>query len=196
MTYRLIIFAIFWFLASVIRAQEQKPLKETVVSKLDNAWFGNGTFTIIRNNRDSCNAWVRRLKTKELETEDLKSSYEQVKIAYDAVLDAMIEDINKANSIGEVYRFFVDSKERKTEYKKLSDEADRLCVIFINSSIDACMDDNFGSGIIAQFIFNTWVDILIPDIVQKITEAFRDALKEYYIKRLNSLRFEEWDKIH
>lgn len=196
MPIRFIIISIFCLLVPDVRAQEQKPLKGSVITKLDNAWFGNGTFTNIRNNRDTCEAWVRRLKSGNLSTDELKNSYDQVKIAYDAVLDIMIEDINQANNIGEIYRFFVDSKERKNEYKELSDRAEKLCIVFINASFDATMDDNFGSGIIAQFIFNTWIDALIPDIVQKITEAFRDAVKDYYIKRINSLRFEEWDKIH
>lgn len=193
---RLVIISIFYLLLSDVKAQEQKPLLSSVVSRLDNAWFGNGTFTTIRNNRDTCKAWVKRIKMKGVDNDELKQSYEEVKTAYDAVLDIMIDDVNKANNVGEVYRFFADSKERKTEYKKLSDEADKLCVSFINASFDACMDDNLGAGIIAQFIFNTWVDVLIPDIVQKITEAFRDALKAYYIKRINSLRFEDWSKIN
>jgi hypothetical protein len=195
MPIRFILISFFCLFVPDIRAQVQKPLKGSVITKLDNAWFGNGTFTNIGNNRDTCEAWVRRLKSRKLANDELKNSYGQAKTAYDAVLDTMIADIKNAKNVGEVYRFFVDSKERKTEYKRLSDDADKLCVVFINASIDACMNDNLGAGIIAQFIFNTWIDALVPDIVKKIAEVFRDAVKEYYIKRINSLRFKEWDKI-
>lgn len=178
-----------------LEAQKQAPLKDNIKGKLDNAWFGSGTFSTIRNNRDTCTAWVRRLKSKDLGTDEFKSSYEQVKSAYDAVLDIMIEDVNKANSVGEVYQFFVKSKDRKNEYAKLCGEADGFCAAFINSSMDAYSGENMGSGLIAQFIFTNFVEMLVPDIIQKIAEVFRDALKEYYVARIDSLRFEEWDRI-
>lgn len=196
MTKRSILLLVFCAFTLGMYAQEQKPLKKDIREKLDDAWFGNGTFSVIRNNRDTCEAWVLRLKSKNIGSEELRKSYQKTRSAYDAVLDAMIADVKKANSVGDIYVFFVESKDRKTEYKKLSDQAEKHYVEFVNAAFIACTENEFGSsGRLAQFIFSTWIDVLVPDLVQKIAEVFRDAIKEYYIRRINDLRFREWDKV-
>ena len=181
--------------AIVAFGQGQKPLKEKLRTKLDNAWFGDSLIYHFRNNKEVCEQWVRCLKQKGLETDELRESYEVAKTSYDAVLDAMALDVEKANTVGEIYSFVATSSRRKEEYRILSAVAERKCAEFIEQASHACVGDTFAAGIIAQFIFNTFIDTLVPDFVQRLSEVFRDAVKAYYLDRINGLRFNEWEKV-
>jgi hypothetical protein len=186
------LFFFLGFIGLTAFGQEQQALRKVQKKKLDSDWSINRTIKSISNNRDTCEAWVRRLKEKQVETEDHKQRYVQVKQAYDFLLDQMIQDISEINNMAELYQFIASSNDRTYGYKRECMYADRLCVEFINASFLTLHGDIFTSQ---AFAMNAWLDFFIPGFVSRISDMFREAIKNYYIKKLNGLRFYGWEKV-
>ena len=191
-----ILLLLFLAVAMMGSAQDQQPLRKRTRERLDKAWIGDSTAIKIKYQRSICEEQIRLLKRKELESEELKALYAEAKEAYDMVLDQMIDDISKTATIGEFVAYFGGSSTRKVEYNKLLKLAETKSISFLNASTLAMEDETFASGIFFNVLYNVFIDALIPDFVQQLTEGLRDSIKEYYIKRINSLRFDEWRKIN
>lgn len=170
--------------------QEQKPLTQRITTRLDNAWFGNGTVIKIRENQTKCETLVRRLKSSGKVSDDLINKYMNAKAAYDIVLDTMLNDVNRAESVLDIFNLLARSQERKNRYNELGQKADQVCVIF-KTSAETVLNDNM--GLIDDII--SWTQAIIPSWIRTLAVELRDALKFYYKNRINSLRLKDWSSI-
>ena len=121
-------------------SQKQESLGAVLQKNLDNAWFGNGTVDKILKNQRACENLVRRLKSSRRLNPILKSKYTRAKNAYDVVLDAMTNDVNKAKTVGDIYEMLATSKDRRSKYGELGNRANALCIDFKKAAEQALQD--------------------------------------------------------
>jgi hypothetical protein len=185
---------IFMMILGAMQAvgQDQLPLKKAHKRKIDKEWTLNRTLKSIRNNRDTCEVWIKRLKDTQLETADHKARYLEVKRAYDVLLNGIIKEIAAINSMGDWYQFMISAEDRKNAYRRECMYADRLCIEFINASFITVHGDLFAQQ---EEVMNAWLDLVMPGLVRNMSALFLESLKNYYIRKLEGLRFYPWEKV-
>ena len=93
------------------------------LSKLKKKLPKNELFKSIEANKAETEKLVTRLKYSKKVNKDLIDKYNKVQKAYDKVFDAMMEDVNNANTIGGLVEELIESKKRSEHYDVLGKEA-------------------------------------------------------------------------
>ena len=149
------------------------------------------TIKAIKKNREECEKLVRELKYTGKGSESLIKQYEITKLGYDAVLDAMISDINQASTIGGLVEYLIkDRKQRRTVYADLSRIANESCKEFITNAHNALAKEK---GPIKDLI--DWAFSLLPKWITEISDASFEVVRKILIKKLEEIRFKDWKEI-
>lgn len=173
--------------SSVVFGQnEDKKWLEKLESKLPK----NKLFQSIAANKAETEKLVRRLKNNDKVNDDLIEKYNKVQKAYNKVFDAMMEDVDNANTIGGLVEELIESKKRSAYYDELGKEAGILYEDFQKAGLKALNDEK---GWIKDLI--DWGISFLPRSVERISNASLAAVKLVISDYIDSVRFQDWDNI-
>ncbi|MFK7947890.1 MAG: hypothetical protein AB8G11_09885 [Saprospiraceae bacterium] len=161
------------------------------LEKLEDKLPKNKLFKSIAADKEKTEKLVRRLKNSNNATEDLIEKYNKVQTAYNKVFDAMMEDINNANTIGGLVEELIEAKKRSAYYDELGKEAEELYKEFRKDGLTALKDKK--SIGIKEIV--DWVVSFLPRSVERISNASLSAVKIVISDYIDSARFKDWDNI-
>jgi thioredoxin-related protein len=150
-------------------------------------------FKKIQATQTECVGLVKRVKSANITDRNLIAKYEATKTAFDKVIDAMETDVKNASTISGLVQELVTRKEKRETYKTLADNAGGVYQEFKMSAYRSLSMGMPVGGLLKDML--DWFTDLMPPIVRKITNEALNIVKDLFIKKLETLRFQTWDNI-
>jgi hypothetical protein len=185
-----ILFLVLFALSANV-AFGQSSADKRRIEKLKENLVANDELQKIKKNKEDCEALVGRLKKQGKTTSDLKKQYQNAKNDYDVVIDALISDINKANTIGGLAEQLILTNSRRDKYAELSEKGKASSETFMENAKRALGDEKT----LVVVIINWAADNFLPGWVTKISNASLEVVRKILVDKIEETRFSSWDNV-
>lgn len=142
--------------------------------------------TTIESKRSNVENYVKEIKSKNLENENIKQLYANVQVGFNDVLNKMSSDINDINNILDFSTLNATNR-----YQAELKQAEQKETIFINTALKLLNPEEetsfFGD------LFNTVLSF-IPGAKQ-IQDIYLSSLKTDIQNKINSTKWSDWSSI-
>jgi hypothetical protein len=177
---------LFTLLAVLSLGCVPRETRDSRVQQFVDSFFKEKFFEQIDEERQEYEGMVKKLKEKGLEKASIKKAYEETRIAYNAVLDLMIADINATRNIAGFATFDADSR-----YNYDLERARKKGKSFYAGASDELDEEEYMSSAAAI----SFVMLKLYPLLKQVHDRSLDYCKRRMDSRIQQSKFRSWSDI-